>query len=122
MTPETTNKLERFLARADAVEVGILNSFLDHCIERYDRLRAAEKRITQLEVELVNGDRAIMVPWPTEPNPPAKELTIDQLGWPPHATYSNQTDAPSCGSCGNIMQRAGSCYCCSACGTTTGCG
>lgn len=120
MTPETTSKLERFLARADAVEVGILNAFLDHSIERYDRLRAAEKRITMLEVELVQN-RDIMVPWPTTPNPPAPELTPNQLGWPPVASYT-QADAPSCGNCGNIMQRAGSCYCCSSCGTTTGCG
>ena len=30
-------------------------------------------------------------------------------------------DAPYCYSCGNLMQRAGSCYVCSACGTTSGC-
>lgn len=121
MTPETTNKLERFLARADALEVQILNSFLDHCIERYDRLRAAEKRIALLENEIIGEPKPIMVPWPTEPNPPAPELTPNQLGWPPVVSYT-QTDAPSCGNCGNIMQRAGSCYCCSSCGTTTGCG
>jgi ribonucleoside-diphosphate reductase alpha chain len=31
------------------------------------------------------------------------------------------TDAPFCYSCGNEMNRAGSCYVCSACGTTSGC-
>jgi ribonucleoside-diphosphate reductase alpha chain len=30
-------------------------------------------------------------------------------------------DAPFCYSCGNEMQRAGSCYVCSACGSTSGC-
>jgi ribonucleoside-diphosphate reductase alpha chain len=30
-------------------------------------------------------------------------------------------DAPYCYQCGNAMQRAGSCYVCSACGTTSGC-
>ena len=30
-------------------------------------------------------------------------------------------DAPFCYSCGNEMQRAGSCYVCSACGATSGC-
>jgi ribonucleoside-diphosphate reductase alpha chain len=30
-------------------------------------------------------------------------------------------DAPYCYSCGNVMQRAGSCYVCGACGTTSGC-
>ena len=30
-------------------------------------------------------------------------------------------DAPYCYACGNVMQRAGSCYVCSSCGTTSGC-
>jgi ribonucleoside-diphosphate reductase alpha chain len=34
---------------------------------------------------------------------------------------SSASDAPYCYSCGNVMQRAGSCYVCSSCGTTSGC-
>jgi len=30
-------------------------------------------------------------------------------------------DAPYCYQCGNAMQRAGSCYVCASCGTTSGC-
>ncbi len=30
-------------------------------------------------------------------------------------------DAPYCYSCGNVMQRAGSCYVCPSCGSTSGC-
>jgi ribonucleoside-diphosphate reductase alpha chain len=30
-------------------------------------------------------------------------------------------DAPYCYSCGNVMQRAGSCYVCGSCGSTSGC-
>jgi ribonucleoside-diphosphate reductase alpha chain len=30
-------------------------------------------------------------------------------------------DAPFCYACGNIMQRAGSCYACPSCGATSGC-
>ncbi|HSP54830.1 MAG TPA: vitamin B12-dependent ribonucleotide reductase, partial [Dehalococcoidia bacterium] len=39
-------------------------------------------------------------------------------------TISNttQTDAPPCSNCGWIMTRAGTCYRCDNCGTTTGCG
>jgi ribonucleoside-diphosphate reductase alpha chain len=29
--------------------------------------------------------------------------------------------APLCSNCGNITQRAGSCYICTSCGTTSGC-
>ncbi|MGH9088648.1 MAG: vitamin B12-dependent ribonucleotide reductase [Acidimicrobiales bacterium] len=34
---------------------------------------------------------------------------------------AEQRDAPFCYSCGNVMQRAGSCYVCSSCGATSGC-
>jgi ribonucleoside-diphosphate reductase alpha chain len=34
---------------------------------------------------------------------------------------AEQRDAPYCYQCGNAMQRAGSCYVCTSCGTTSGC-
>jgi ribonucleoside-diphosphate reductase alpha chain len=34
---------------------------------------------------------------------------------------AEQRDAPFCYNCGNTMQRAGSCYVCTSCGTTSGC-
>jgi ribonucleoside-diphosphate reductase alpha chain len=34
---------------------------------------------------------------------------------------AEQRDAPMCYQCGNAMQRAGSCYVCSTCGSTSGC-
>ncbi len=34
---------------------------------------------------------------------------------------AEQRDAPMCYQCGNSMQRAGSCYVCSTCGSTSGC-
>jgi ribonucleoside-diphosphate reductase alpha chain len=40
---------------------------------------------------------------------------------PSALTRSEVRDAPYCYSCGNEMQRAGSCYVCSSCGTTSGC-
>jgi len=49
---------------------------------------------------------------------------------PPPATSSSDArplarmeprDAPYCYQCGNAMQRAGSCYVCASCGTTSGC-
>jgi len=32
-----------------------------------------------------------------------------------------ESSAPLCSNCGNITQRAGSCYVCTSCGSTTGC-
>jgi ribonucleoside-diphosphate reductase alpha chain len=46
---------------------------------------------------------------------------------PPAATggqpvaRAEQRDAPYCYNCGNVMQRAGSCYVCGSCGSTSGC-
>jgi ribonucleoside-diphosphate reductase alpha chain len=37
------------------------------------------------------------------------------------AARPEQRDAPLCYQCGMVMQRAGSCYVCSSCGTTSGC-
>ena len=34
---------------------------------------------------------------------------------------AEQRDAPFCYSCGDVMQRSGSCYVCGSCGTTSGC-
>ncbi len=36
-------------------------------------------------------------------------------------TRAEQLDAPLCYNCGNTMQRAGSCYVCASCGSTSGC-
>ncbi|HEV8131201.1 MAG TPA: vitamin B12-dependent ribonucleotide reductase [Acidobacteriota bacterium] len=38
-----------------------------------------------------------------------------------HMLSGNQGEAPACLSCGNIMQRNGTCYICTVCGTTSGC-
>ena len=40
----------------------------------------------------------------------------------PMTPYQNQADAPSCPNCGSITVRAGACYSCVNCGSTSGCG
>jgi ribonucleoside-diphosphate reductase alpha chain len=37
-------------------------------------------------------------------------------------SFQNQEDAPACSNCGGITVRAGSCYSCPNCGSSTGCG
>jgi ribonucleoside-diphosphate reductase alpha chain len=53
-------------------------------------------------------------PAPPAPSPSASDAA---------ATLARveQRDAPFCYSCGNVMQRAGSCYVCPSCGSTSGC-
>ncbi|HZT65286.1 MAG TPA: LAGLIDADG family homing endonuclease [Acidimicrobiales bacterium] len=46
---------------------------------------------------------------------------IDESTVPVPLARSEARDAPYCYQCGNVMQRAGSCYVCGSCGTTSGC-
>ena len=45
--------------------------------------------------------------------------TVPTERWP--MARAEQLDAPLCYNCGNTMQRAGSCYVCGSCGSTSGC-
>lgn len=69
---------------------------------------------------------------PREPAPlPAPPVTIEQAKPAPQEAHTSaelvemqlgiQADAPLCFSCGTKMQRAGSCYICEGCGSTSGC-
>ena len=55
------------------------------------------------------------------PEPVALTVVKSPAPEPAMAPIVEQRDAPFCYSCGNVMQRAGSCYVCSACGSTSGC-
>ena len=69
----------------------------------------------------------------TEEEPPVKETPITKVVEQkvadnptvslevPHAKVISNSSAPLCYNCGNQPQRAGSCYVCSSCGSTTGC-
>ena len=50
--------------------------------------------------------------------------TVDAVATPaptPERPVVRQSDAPMCMQCGVQMQRAGSCFACPSCGTTSGC-
>ena len=49
------------------------------------------------------------------------EVTTKSTSSPAPIARTETRDAPMCYSCGNEMQRAGSCYVCSSCGATSGC-
>ncbi len=64
------------------------------------------------------GSATSAAPSSATPSPaPAPGAPIVQ----PTISRQRPADAPFCYSCGNEMNRAGSCYVCSACGTTSGC-
>ncbi|MCK4177336.1 LAGLIDADG family homing endonuclease [Aciditerrimonas ferrireducens] len=55
------------------------------------------------------------------PVPPSPATARPVPGAPGVQARPEQRDAPICYQCGMVMQRAGSCYVCSSCGTTSGC-
>ena len=55
----------------------------------------------------------------TEPAPANYLLPV--AAHPVTLARAEPRDAPYCYQCGNAMQRAGSCYVCGSCGTTSGC-
>jgi len=50
-----------------------------------------------------------------------RPLPVLEPSQSPAELHAPATDAPYCYSCGNVMQRAGSCFVCASCGTTSGC-
>ncbi len=50
-----------------------------------------------------------------------EELTEDRLAGSAGALGQRPLDAPYCYQCGVQMQRAGSCFACPSCGSTSGC-
>ncbi len=59
-------------------------------------------------------DASAPAPHPSEEAARARPVAVPQARLEPR-------DAPYCYQCGNIMQRAGSCFVCGSCGTTSGC-
>lgn len=98
------DQLEVGLASIDDMPTG-QTSFLAEDIS--EEVAKAEQEIAPEPVESVSATTAIQATHfqTTEATP----------------SPSKTDDAPMCFNCGNITQKAGSCYVCTACGSTTGC-
>ena len=85
------------------------------------------RRLNQVNAAAAGPVPAIRVTEPTAPTGVAKSNgpKMDDRGLY-HASDAmremyDMGDAPSCGTCGAIMVRNGSCYRCMSCGSTSGC-
>jgi ribonucleoside-diphosphate reductase alpha chain len=67
-------------------------------------------------IEEESTPSAGVVESPALPQPVREQVVDVRIAPGPEAK-----DAPYCYQCGNAMQRAGSCYVCTSCGTTSGC-
>jgi ribonucleoside-diphosphate reductase alpha chain len=104
-------------------ELRLATSLVDYIFRRLavDYLPAEERR--ELGILTTAERMQPTLPGVEEQGPP----TAGVVG-PPSAFEQEQLeaalgsrDAPYCYQCGNAMQRAGSCYVCASCGTTSGC-
>jgi len=104
-----------YLGREERQDLGVLSTS-----ERVQPTLPGVEEAATLEQDLVEDAGLSAVP-------PSR---LPAGGSTPHGTTSSedapaaraeQRDAPLCYQCGMVMQRAGSCYVCSSCGTTSGC-
>ena len=104
----------------DDAELRIATSLVDYVFRRLalDYLTLGERE----ELGVLSSDER------TQPTlPGVEEVATPTAGINPAPaaptliSRAEQADAPYCYSCGDSMQRAGSCYVCSSCGTTSGC-
>jgi ribonucleoside-diphosphate reductase alpha chain len=104
-----------YLSFDDQLEVGLVSiddmptdqtSLLEELAE--EEVVHAEQEIAQEPVKSVSATTALTPSVSQATMAPAQKVVHDDA-------------APLCFNCGNQTQRAGSCYVCSACGSTTGC-
>lgn len=125
----------------DDPEVKTASSLVDYIFRRLalaylsidDRLELGLASIEDLEADMQAQQASLLDETPAE----AKiDQTISQQPEKPTSVATNVTpkttkvvaqaansadSAPLCSTCGNMTQRAGSCYVCTSCGTTSGC-
>ncbi len=95
-----------FLPVEERTELGILSTQ-----ERTQPTLPGVEEMATPSVGLVEDGLSNGVPATTDVRSPAERPM----------SRAEQLDAPLCYNCGNTMQRAGSCYVCGSCGSTSGC-
>lgn len=121
----------------DDEEIRTASSILDYVFRKVALIYLPFDDLIELGLRSINDtpDNQITLPISGElenktvplstPEPPnlSSEAPTSQLSEKPETKSSPKDDgtAPLCYNCGNRTQRAGSCYVCSSCGSTTGC-
>jgi ribonucleoside-diphosphate reductase alpha chain len=123
------------LGVTDDPEIKTATSIIDYVFRRLaleylsidDRLELGLASIEDLEAE-VDSQQASLLDASSKPqmaNETVFEI-VEELPVRPKATTHDRPkhggeEAPLCSTCGNMTQRAGSCYVCTSCGSTSGC-
>jgi ribonucleoside-diphosphate reductase alpha chain len=108
-----------YLSREEREELGVLST-----AERMQpTLPGVEEAATPVQDMMLDSglDAAPPSARPIPANPGVAPAPAPSGREPSLIERAQQRDAPICYQCGMVMQRAGSCYLCSSCGTTSGC-
>ena len=108
----------KFLDRDDQEELGIVAAS-SHGVENGDSSHLEEAHAHE------SSSSEAAIPKAEAAKPPANSTKANWVGAGSanyKVTFDLQGDAPLCSYCGSITVRAGSCYKCENCGSTTGCG
>jgi ribonucleoside-diphosphate reductase alpha chain len=105
-----------YLTREEREEMGVLST-----IERTQPTLPGVEEVATLNFGLVEETGTSAVP-PTSRDTESggHASAVNSVRGGP-LVRPEQRDAPLCYQCGNTMQRAGSCFVCGSCGTTSGC-
>ncbi len=126
----------------DDPEIKTASSIIDYVFRRLatdylnidDRLELGLASMEDLEAELASQQTSLIEEDPiseskTQPEPafavvqqPIVQDVVNTIASVKSPVKKSSSDsAPLCSNCGNMTQRAGSCYVCTSCGSTTGC-
>ena len=98
-----------YLSFDDRLEIGLAS---------IDDMDTLEEQISLLEAPVVTEEKPVN---PTELKAEPTSLSSNSEIFKPQKRSASADDAPMCYNCGNQTQKAGSCYVCTSCGSTTGC-
>ncbi len=109
----TASSLVDYLARRLALSYLSFDDRLELGLASFEDM--PEEQTSLLEV--VETEQPIVI---TQEVPKEQEKVAEALA-PKRQAIKNDDTAPMCYNCGNQTQKAGSCYVCTSCGSTTGC-
>jgi ribonucleoside-diphosphate reductase alpha chain len=107
-----------YLSFDDRLELGLAS--IDDMPEAQTAMELTDDKTT--DGKLIEAEKPKETPTPVVAEQKAEApAAVVQAAIPKGASRGGDSTAPMCYNCGNQTQRAGSCYVCSSCGSTTGC-
>lgn len=119
----TASSLVDYIARRLALSYLSFDDRLELGLASIDDMPTEQTSLLGTEAE-VAAEPALVVEAPAPAPEASKKVALETASAPKstaQAAASADPAAPMCYNCGNQTQRAGSCYVCNSCGSTTGC-